>query len=200
MGVQTVRTEYVEMYIYQAAKLGNEASGDVYYVHTEEDYCLFAIADGLGSGPAARQSAEVIPTVLKENHHESLDELLSRCNTYMIQKRGAVAGIVKIDYKQKTIQYSCVGNVRFYILQDGQKMIYPLPVMGYLSGKRQKLKTQEYAYRPGDIFFLHSDGIELRSAKTLLKENDCSYEVYRSAVQEVNENDDATFITGSLLR
>ena len=72
----------------------------------------------------------------------------------MIQKRGAAVAIVKFDYKEKTIQYSCVGNVRFYMLQDGQKMIYPLPVMGYLSGKPQKLKTQEYPYSTGDSFFL----------------------------------------------
>ena len=58
--------------------------------------------------------------VFKEHHHESLDELLSRCNEYMVQKRGAAVAIVKIDYKQKDIQYSCVGNVRFYMLHGGE--------------------------------------------------------------------------------
>lgn len=194
-----LQTDHVETYVYQQAKAGNKESGDAYFIHTEDDYCIFAIADGLGNGPIARQSAEIIPTVMKDYHHESIDELLSRCNEYMIQKRGAAVAIVKIDYKQRTIEYSCVGNVRFYMLQDGQKMIYPLPVMGYLSGRPQRLNTQKYSYQPGDVFFLHSDGVVLRSPKSLLKESCCTYEIYQNIVQTVKDNDDATFITGSLL-
>lgn len=196
--METILNEHVEAYIYQEAKQGNRESGDTYFVHSEPNYSIFAIADGLGSGPIARQSSEIIPKVLNEHHNESLDELLSRCNEYMIQKRGAAVAIVKIDYKQKTIQYSCVGNVRFYMLQGGEKMIYPLPVMGYLSGKPQKLKTQEYPYLPGDIFFLHSDGVLPRSPKSLLRESHCSYELYKNVEQLVKHDDDATFIVGSL--
>ena len=194
-----VQTDHVEMYVYQKAKAGNKESGDTYFIHSDDDYCIFAIADGLWNGPIARQSAEIIPTVLKDYHHESIDELLSRCNEYMIQKRGAAVAIVKINYKQRTIEYSCVGNVRFYMLQGGKKMIYPLPVMGYLSGRPQRLNTQNYFYQPGDVFFLHSDGVVLRSPKSLLKESCCTYEVYQNVVQTVKDNDDATFITGSLL-
>lgn len=101
-----ILTEYVEALVYHKPKSGNQESGDAYFIHTGEDYFLFAIADGLGSGPIARQSAEIIPDVLAEYHHESLDELLNRCNEYMIQKRGAAVAIVKVDVKDKTIHYS----------------------------------------------------------------------------------------------
>ena len=97
--------------------------------------------------------------VLERYHHESLDELLNRCNEYMVQKRGAAVAIVRVNYKEGTIEYSCVGNVRMYILHGCEKMIYPLPVMGYLSGRPQKMNTQTYKYDVGDLFFLHSDGI-----------------------------------------
>ncbi|AOV06677.1 PP2C family serine/threonine-protein phosphatase [Sporosarcina ureilytica] len=195
-----IQTDYVEACVYHRPKYGNEESGDAYFIHTEEDYLIFAIADGLGSGPFARQSAEIIPDVLAEYHHESLDELLNRCNEYMIQKRGAAVAIVKVDFKDKTIQYSCVGNVRFYIWQNDEKMIYPLPVMGYLSGRPLKLNTQIYSYYPGDRFILHSDGIELRSPTSLLKNACCTFEVYENVVGKTNADDDATFITGDLLR
>lgn len=198
--MEMVRTEHVEVYVYQEAKSGNRESGDTYFVHADEDYFIFAIADGLGNGPIARQSAEIIPKVLEEHHEESLDELLSRCNEYMVQKRGAAVAIVKIDYKRKKIQYSCIGNVRFYMLQGGEKMIYPLPVMGYLSGKPQKPKTQEYSYYSGDSFFLHSDGVVLRSPKLLLKESTSRYELYNNVVKSIKHDDDATFIAGSLLQ
>jgi phosphoserine phosphatase RsbX len=197
--VETVVNDHVELNIYQRAKSGNKESGDAYFIHADEDYFICAIADGLGSGPIARQSAEIIPNVIKNHHDESLDELLSRCNEYMIQKRGAAVAIVKIDYKTKVIQYSCVGNVRFYMLQGGEKMIYPLPVMGYLSGKPQKLNTQEYDYHLGDVFFLHSDGIQLTSPKALLKKTKCLRQLSQSVIETINYDDDATFIAGSLL-
>ena len=34
------------------------------------------------------------------------------------------------------------------------KMIYPLPVMGYLSGRKQKINTQTYACEKNDLFML----------------------------------------------
>ena len=180
--MDSILTEHVEAYVYQEAKHGNHESGDTYFMHADEDYFICAIADGLGNGPIARQSAQIIPKVLKEHHHETIDELLSRCNEYMVQKRGAAVAIVKADYKQKTIQYSCVGNVRFYMLRDRGKMIYPLPVMGYLSGRPQKLKTQQYDYQTGDLFFLHSDGVALKSPKASLKESSGPYELYRKCI------------------
>lgn len=197
--MESIVTEHIEAFVYQNAKRGNRESGDTYFIRTGEDYFICAIADGLGSGPIARQSAQIVPKVLNEHHHESIDELLSRCNEYMVQKRGAAVAIVKVDYKQKTIQYSCVGNVRLYILHNRIQMIYPLPVMGYLSGRPQKLKTQQYEYEAGDLFFLHSDGVVLESPKAFLKECSGPYELYRKVLEAIDDGDDATFIAGSLL-
>lgn len=197
--MESILTEHVEAYVYQGTKSGNQESGDTYYIHTEEDYFICAIADGLGSGPIARQSAQIIPKVLNEYHHETIDELLSRCNEQMMHKRGAAVAMVKVDYQRKTIQYSCVGNVRLYILQDRAEMIYPLPVMGYLSGRPQKLKMQQYNYREGDLFFLHSDGVTLSSPKATLKASSGPYELYQTVLGSIEQGDDATFIAGSLL-
>lgn len=197
--MEPILTEHVEVYVYQGTKNGNKESGDTYFIHAEEDYFICAIADGLGSGPIARQSAQIIPKVLSEYHNESIDELLIRCNEHMMQKRGAAVAIVKVDYQRKTIQYSCVGNVRLYILRNRAQMIYPLPVMGYLSGRPQKLKMQQYDYQEGDLFFLHSDGVVLRSPKALLKASSGPYELYQNVLGSIEQGDDATFIAGSLL-
>ncbi|MHA6259816.1 PP2C family serine/threonine-protein phosphatase [Sporosarcina sp. CAU 1771] len=191
--------EHVEAYAYQRAKHGNNESGDAYFLQSEKEYFIFAIADGLGSGPIARKSAEVIPNVLKEFHHESIDSLLNRCNVEMLRKRGAAVAIVKVDFKLKTIQYSCVGNIRFYMLQGKERMIYPLPVMGYLNGRPQKLNTQVYKYERNDLFFMHSDGVELRNPREALKESSNAYDLYQKVSSTMKDNDDATFITGSLL-
>lgn len=198
--MEVFRNNHVEAYVYNAAKHGNIESGDTYFIHSEEDYFICAIADGLGNGIVARQSAEVIPHVLERYHHESLDELLSRCNEHMVQKRGAAVAIVRVNYKEGTIEYSCVGNVRMYILHGCDKMIYPLPVMGYLSGRPQKMNTQKYKYDVGDLFFLHSDGVTLNSPKASLKQSTNAYDLYNTVKESAQSGDDATFIVGSLLQ
>ena len=194
----TLKTENVEAYVFQEAKVGNQVCGDSYYLHSV-NFFLCAIADGLGNGPHANLSAQVVPNILKEYSHESIDEILSRCNEHMVHKRGVAVAVVKVDYEKKTIQYSCVGNVRLYILQEGEKMIYPLPVMGYLSGRPQKLKTQQYTYIPGDLFLLHSDGVSIKSPKALFKTSLGPRELYQNVLNSIEHRDDATFITGRLL-
>ena len=197
--MESFKNDHIQAYVYQQAKGGNSDSGDVYFLHAEDDYFICAIADGLGSGIVARQSAEVMPRILEEHHAETIEELLSRINEHMVQKRGAAVAIVKVDYTKHTIQHSCVGNVRLYIRQADGKMLYPLPVMGYLSGRPQKMKTQEYTYQNGDLFFMHSDGVELRSPKSYLSQSDDPLVVSEMVRETVKPGDDATFIAGTLL-
>lgn len=189
----------IEVRIFQQAKGGNNECGDTYFSLLQEKYFICAIADGLGNGPIARQSSQIIQTILQEYHSETIDELLYRCNEYMVGKRGAAVAIVKVDFISKTIQYSCVGNVRFYMLHDGNKMIYPLPVMGYLSGRPQKLNTQEYPYKKGDTFLMHSDGVVIRSPKAALTASRCLYGLHKAIEESIASDDDATFIIGNLL-
>jgi phosphoserine phosphatase RsbX len=198
--METIQHQNIEAYVYQEAKGGNNESGDSYFTYMDEEYFLFAIADGLGNGPFAKQSSEVMPKILAEHHRESIDQLLYRCNEQMFHKRGAAVAIVKVDFIHKTISYSCVGNVRFYLFRKKtDTMKYPLPVMGYLSGRPQKLKTQSYQYEEGDLFLLHSDGVVMKSPKALLKDNPNLVRLSEKIIDSIKHDDDATFIAGRLL-
>jgi len=199
--MDSIRHPYLEVFVYQEAKEGNNECGDTYFTFMNEHYFLCAIADGLGNGPIARQSSEIIPMILAEYHDESIDELLLRCNKLMVNKRGAAVAIVKVDFTLKTIEYSCVGNIKFYMThKDDSKMIYPLPVMGYLSGRPQKLRTQKYEYKPDDLFLLHSDGVVLNNPKEALRSSIGSFDLHQNLIRTIKHGDDATFITGSLLQ
>lgn len=199
--MNSIRHPFLEVFVYQEAKEGNNESGDTYFTYMNEEYFLCAIADGLGNGPIARQSSEIIPMILAEYHHETIDELLLRCNKLMFQKRGAAVAIVKVDFSAKTIAYSCVGNIKFYMTRrDDDKMIYPLPVMGYLSGRPQKLRTQIYSYKPGDLFLFHSDGVVLGNPKSTMRSSTGAYDLYQTLIQTIKHGDDATFIASSLLQ
>ena len=74
--MDSIRHPYIEVFVYQEAKEGNNESGDTYFTYMNEEYFLCAIADGLGNGPIARQSSEIIPMILAEYHHETIDELI----------------------------------------------------------------------------------------------------------------------------
>lgn len=199
--MDSIRHSYLEVFVYQEAKEGKHECGDTYFTFMNDQYFLCAIADGLGSGPIARQSSEIMPMILAEYHHETIDELLLRCNKLMYQKRGAAVAIVKVDFTCKTIEYSCVGNIKFYITRkDDDKMIYPLPVMGYLSGRPQKLRAQKYVYKPGDLFLLHSDGVVLKNPKVSMRSSIGAFDLHRSLLDTIAHGDDATFIAGSLLQ
>ena len=199
--MRSIRHPYIEVFVYQEAKEGNNESGDTYFTYMNEEYFLCAIADGLGNGPIARQSAEIIPMILTEYHHETIDELLLRCNELMFQKRGAAVAIVKVDFSSKTISYSCVGNIKFYMTRkDDDKMIYPLPVMGYLSGRPTKIRTQSYSYKPGDLFLFHSDGVVLGNPKSTMRNSTGAYDLHQTLIDTIEHGDDATFIAGSLLQ
>lgn len=199
--MRSIRHPYIEVFVYQEAKEGNNESGDTYFTYLNEEYFLCAIADGLGNGPIARQSSEIIPMILTEYHHETIDELLLRCNELMFQKRGAAVAIVKVDFSAKTIAYSCVGNIKFYMTRkDDDKMIYPLPVMGYLSGRPTKIRTQSYSYNPGDLFLFHSDGVVLGNPKSTMRNSTGAYDLHQTLIDTIEHGDDATFIAGSLLQ
>lgn len=190
----------VELFVYQEAKSGNLESGDTYYITKTDDFMLCAIADGLGNGPVAKESADIIPEILEQYKEETLDELLLRCNELMVQKRGAAVALVKIDYINETISYSCVGNVKFYMYKRAtDKMIYPLPVMGYLSGRKQRTNTQTYACEKNDLFMLHSDGVVMNSPKSTIKVAANARCLYDTVFKEIEHGDDSTFIVGSLL-
>lgn len=199
--MEKIRHKYIDACIFNEAKKGNFESGDSYHTVLTDDYFICSVADGLGSGPVARESSQVIPQILREHHHESIDSLMNRFNDLMVQKRGAAVAIFKVDFKDKTLEYSCVGNIRFYLYRKAtDEMIYPLPVMGYLSGRPQKLHTQLYAYVEDDLFLIHSDGVELRNPKNLMRRSGFPEQLYYDILTTIQTGDDATFITGSLLK
>jgi len=184
--MDSIRHPYLEVFVYQEAKEGNNECGDTYFTFMNEHYFLCAIADGLGNGPIARQSSEIIPMILAEYHDETIDELLLRCNKLMVNKRGAAVAIVKVDFSRKTIEYSCVGNIKFYMTRkDESKMVYPLPVMGYLSGRPQKLRTQKYEYKPDDLFLLHSDGVVLNNPKEALRSSAGAFDLHQNLIRTI---------------
>jgi negative regulator of sigma-B (phosphoserine phosphatase) len=191
--------EHIHAVAYQIQKEGNLCNGDSFYMKTAEDYFICAVADGLGSGPEAHKSSSAIRTVVEEFHHEEVDVLIDACNKVLKGKRGATIAILKVHFFKMTFTYSAVGNIQFMLYCPSGKFIYPLPVLGFLSGKPQKHHSETYSYQKGSKFIIYSDGLLISNVKPLLSSfatiDDLSNQL---KAYTTSRKDDLTYIVGQL--
>lgn len=196
-----VKNEHLEAHAYQTAKDSNAFCGDSFYLTLQDDYFLCILADGLGSGKLAYDASQTATSVVRLNPEKSVDLLMKECNQQLCGTRGAAVAILKVDFVHGTFDYSCVGNIRFYVYTPYGKIIYPMPVTGFLSGKPQQFRTHQYQYEANSKFLLHSDGFQNINTRSMLTSNQSIYSLsdQLKAKQKDNRRDDMSFIIGSLL-
>jgi hypothetical protein len=68
--------------------------------------------------------------------------------------------VLRLDPVAGLLEYAGVGNVRF--LAYSNRVIQPITRYGYLGVRLPTLHGLRFDYDPGDIFFLHTDGISSR--------------------------------------
>jgi negative regulator of sigma-B (phosphoserine phosphatase) len=190
----------LEAYAIQMAKEGNHFCGDSFYMTANDDFFLCVLADGLGSGEHAHESSQAVTSVVQANPEEDVHTLMDYSNKVLLSKRGAAVAILKADFARRIFEYSCVGNIRFFVYTPSGHLIYPMPMMGYLSGRPQKIRTQTFSYEPESRFLIHSDGFAQAESKKLLN----SYASMTALAKKLkssqaNKADDVTFIVGNLL-
>lgn len=193
-----LKDEHVDVYTFQANKEGNNYCGDAFFYHSDEKEFFAIVADGLGSGMYANQSAQAVIEAAKANYHQDVKAIMNACNQALINLRGAAVSVIKIDYEKKELTYCGVGNVRFYFLQNDGSMINPLPVYGYLSGKYQSFVIRTYKYETPSRFFVHTDGLSHAARRNYVKMGMPLNYIYRHLMDFVNDRDDTTFLIGSL--
>ncbi|UTW70486.1 hypothetical protein KHA80_08850 [Anaerobacillus sp. HL2] len=109
--INTQKFNYAEVASYQVAKEKNLWCGDSFFYLETEHYFICAVSDGLGSGMIAHTSSKIVMSYIRKNHDQDLTELMSECNDLLINKRGVVLSIIKVDYLNKEISYSNMGNI-----------------------------------------------------------------------------------------
>ncbi|MFE1246177.1 PP2C family serine/threonine-protein phosphatase [Fictibacillus sp. NPDC058756] len=185
---------------YQKPKKGNDLCGDSFYVKETDNYLICAVADGLGSGKMAKEASGAATDIIDQHHHETVEQLMQLCNDGLRHTRGAVIAIVKVDYKNKTATYSGVGNIRFIISAERQRAVHPLPKVGFLVGKPERFKVQDFRYEKELTFMLYSDGMDIhtqsRALLTKMISPKESVKYISGLPQDIN--DDATVLVGQV--
>ncbi|MED3645871.1 PP2C family serine/threonine-protein phosphatase [Halalkalibacterium halodurans] len=198
--VETYNHERATIVVWQRTKKGNDCCGDAHVVVNQDEYTLCAVVDGLGSGQGASESALAAVQTIKEHAAENLPTIMERCNESLFSKRGAVLTILKIDYLQQHIKYTNIGNVCFHLCAPSGKRVRPLPVQGYLSGKKDlTVEEKVFPYEEGSVFILHSDGV--KDEKFLLYsvlDSTVTPDLFIEMLEEKGSTDDLTILVGKL--
>ncbi|MCM3598767.1 SpoIIE family protein phosphatase [Metabacillus idriensis] len=197
--IQIEENNHVYAYAYQMQKEGKTLCGDSFLIKSTEDYFICAVADGLGSGERAYESSSAIKEVVEELHAEDVGLMIEKSNEVLKNKRGATVAIFKAYFKQNQFTFSSVGNIRFVLYSPSGTFVYPLPVLGYMSGKPQKFRVQSFAYDPGAKFIIHSDGLNIPAVKSLLKDNRTIEDISNQLEPyTISRQDDLTYVVGQL--
>lgn len=186
----------------QRAKKNKSCCGDSFFIHETEDYLICALADGLGSGPEAHAASMSAINVVVAHHTLPLDELMDMINRSLCNLRGAVVTVFRVDYQNKMVQFSGVGNIKLTIYPVNGKSITPLSKPGFLSGRPLRFQVQQFAYPEQGLFVIHSDGVRLLSKqipaikKIYSADEPVATDVYLNDLMKDNETDDMTLLIG----
>lgn len=149
----------VETAVFQKAKHNQYCCGDSYfYTETDHEY-VCALADGLGSGEFAKESSDIVIGIIKENIHATVEQLIKKCNQKLSGKRGAVIGILRIDFRTGEYTFSSIGNIGILTISENGKKKRSIPNAGYLAGYHRPFKVVTDQFVSGMNFILFSDGV-----------------------------------------
>nr|WP_244966902.1 PP2C family serine/threonine-protein phosphatase [Listeria grandensis] len=189
----------IELYLFQRAKHLQYHCGDQVFLKEDETGFLCAIVDGLGSGKEAEKAAKAVVEAIAANSAlPNIGDIVARANEALIGLRGAAMAIWRGDWNEQSITYCGIGNIRFYLLGTDDALVFPISSTGFLSGRRQKIRTQKFQYKPGSKFLMHSDGLTLAGVKRYLfttNSVESTGHCIEGNVMDIPE-DDVTFLVG----
>lgn len=144
----------------QRAKPGQVECGDGYWIYESPERCLVVVADGLGSGPAAKEASDAVVRTARSHADSGLRELLDSCHEALKGTRGAAVGVLAVMAPEQRLAYAGVGNIEVRTMSATE--FKPVSTSGIVGANYRPPKVQEGAFRPGDWLVVHSDGLNTR--------------------------------------
>ncbi len=161
----------LEFSIFSRPRIGEDISGDAYFIKQFSSYVIFGVIDVLGHGSEAHDIALDVLSILEDNYTEPLDKIIDVCHEGLKHTRGAAMALCRVDFKDKKFEHVAIGNVetRVYGTPDPIK---PFFFNGTLGMVMENYRVIEYPYTEGMTIVMFSDGISGRfdiSQQMLLK-------------------------------
>ncbi len=153
-----------EMSVICVAIDGETLSGDSWAV--SDDGTTFLVVDGLGHGMLAADAARVAVEVFRKSQSLAPSAILEKMHAVMRSTRGAAAAIAKVDRALQRVHFSGIGNISCALVNEGRTQSL-VSHNGTLGHQMRRVQQFEYAYTPGDLLIMQSDGLSTQSKKGL---------------------------------
>lgn len=146
----------------EAAKRGEDVSGDAWGIARTEGRVTVVMADGLGHGPDAAAAARAAIAVLPARAALSPREIIETIHLALKHTRGAAVAVAVLDERARSIAFSGLGNINARICKpDGSSA--PLVSMNGTAGMEARVVREfSYEWPPRAALVLHSDGLSSR--------------------------------------
>ncbi|WP_102029365.1 SpoIIE family protein phosphatase [Salirhabdus sp. Marseille-P4669] len=187
----------IDVAVFQQAKQGNFCCGDSFFTIEKDSKFICVLADGLGSGKMAKESSAAVVEVVQHNPLASMEEIIANCNNKLMDKRGAVIGILMIDLDTSTYALTSIGNIGIVSISPNGQQVKSVPTYGYLSGGKHPFHITNGDIEPGQVFLMYSDGVkdkELLKQTKYLGNIDHIVKYYEGIHKQTDEKDDTTLI------
>ena len=140
---------------------GEVECGDIWRVALEGGRANFMVADGLGHGPSAAQASRAVASVFDRNPGAAPVRFLEDAHAEVSHTRGAAVAALSLDIDSGAVRYAGVGNIAGTLLTEGVGRGL-FSHNGTLGAQVRKFQEFDYAWPPGSLLVMHSDGIQSR--------------------------------------
>lgn len=137
---------------------GESVCGDGWAIAAVGGRHLFMLADGLGHGPVAAEASRAAIDSFMRSAEEPLEEILRIIHDALKPTRGAAVAIASLSPAERLIRFAGVGNISgsSWGPSGSRSMVSHNGTLGHTT---RRLQEFQYAWNPGDILFMHSDGL-----------------------------------------
>jgi negative regulator of sigma-B (phosphoserine phosphatase) len=139
---------------------GRAVSGDRIGIWRDEASTLVTVIDGLGSGQAAAQAAQIALACVEMNRDQPLRDIVVCCHEVLQATRGAVMALARVQHDRDRLSFVGVGNIGFSAASA--RPMQPVSPNGLLGHRLPSLLEYGFDCTPGDLVVLYSDGISSR--------------------------------------
>src|SRR5260221_4793367 len=142
---------------------GQRVSGDLHLVKQLEQRILVAVIDGIGHGGEAAAAARRAVDILDNYAVESSISLVKRCHEALLQTRGVVLTVAKLNTAENTMTWLGVGNVEGWLLRADAGASHPRESVllrgGLVGYQLPALQASVIPVATGDLLILATDGV-----------------------------------------
>lgn len=142
-------------------KLGEVQCGDAVAMRALGGSLVLMLADGLGHGPLAAESAREAARVFHEQPDVPYDltGFLSRAHGALRKTRGAAVAVAELNPVGRQVRYAGTGNIVGTLVPPDGRIQHMISHNGTLGLQVHRLAEFQYAWDKGNVMVMHSDGL-----------------------------------------